>query len=61
MRMTVIPVVAGTLGTVSKDSLRELGELEIGVQIETIKTTPLFKIGQNTEKNPGDLKRFVVT
>ena len=33
--------------------------LEIRGQEENIQS--IVKIGQNTEKNPGDLKRFVVT
>ena len=36
-----------------------LEELEIGKGIETIQTTPLFKIGQNTEKSPRDMRRLV--
>ena len=43
MRVTVIPTVIGTLGTVQKDLERGLDELEIEGRIETIKTTALLR------------------
>ena len=49
MKVTVIPIVIGALGTVTK-------VLEIRRQVKTI-----AEIGQNTEKSPRDLRRFVVT
>ena len=57
MRVTLIPIVSGTLGTVPKGLDQGLKELEIRERIETV----LAKIGQNTEKSPGDLRRLIVT
>ena len=44
MRMMVIPVMIGALGTVFKCSERGLEVLEIGRQIETILTTALLRL-----------------
>ena len=45
---------------VNKVSVKGLIDLEIRGRIETIQTTALLKIGQNTEKSPGGLMRFSV-
>ena len=39
MKMTVIPIVIGALGTVTKGSIQELKDLEIRGRMETIQTT----------------------
>ena len=54
MKMTVIPIVIGVLGTVTKGLVKELGGLGK-------KRTSFIKIGQNTEKSPGDLRRLAIT
>ena len=59
MRVTVIPIAIRALVTVIKSLERGLEELKIGRQIETIKTT-VVKIGQHTEKSPGDSKTLAV-
>ena len=56
MKVTIIPIVIGVFGTVTKGLLKGLEDLEIGGQVETIQTTALL----NTEKNPGDLRRLAV-
>ena len=43
MRVKVIPIVVGTLGTVSKSLEDRLEELEISGRIETIQTTALLR------------------
>ena len=43
MKMTVIPIITGVLGTVSKGLERGLKEAEIGGQIETNQTTEMLK------------------
>ena len=48
--MTIIPIVIGAFGTVTKGLLKELEDLDVGGQVETIKTN-----GQNT-KSPVDLR-----
>ena len=57
MRVTVIPFAVGTLRTVSKGLEKGLEGLELGGRIET----SIIKIGQNTEKSPGYLRRLAVT
>ena len=53
----VIPIVIGAPWIITKIFVQRPEELEIRWQVETIQT----KIGQNTEKSPGDLRRFAVT
>ena len=36
MKVTIIPIVIGTFGTVSKGLLKGLEELEVGGRVETI-------------------------
>ena len=43
MKVTIIPIVIGAFGTVTKGLLKELEDLEIGGQVETIKTTALLR------------------
>ena len=43
MKVTIIPIVIGTFGTVTKGSLKGLEDLEVGDQVETIETTALLK------------------
>ena len=58
MKMTVMPSVIDTLGTIPKDLVKGLEDLR--GQVDTIQTI-VFKIGQKTERSPGDLRRFSVT
>ena len=43
MKATVIPIVIGALGTVIKGLLQGLEDVEIRVQVETIKSTTLLR------------------
>ena len=43
MKMTVIPIVIGALGTVTKGLIQELDDLEITGQVETMQTTSLLR------------------
>ena len=55
--MTIIPRVIGAFGTVTKELLKELEDLEI-------REHPNYYIienGQNTEKCPGDMRKLAVT
>ena len=67
MKVTIMPIVIGALGTVTKGLLiillllEGLEDLEIGGWVETIQKIALLKDGQNTEKSPGDLRRLAVT
>ena len=56
--MTVRSFVIGALETIPKGLVKETGRLR---NKKTSEDHPLIKIGQNTEKSPGDLKRHDVT
>ena len=43
MKVTIVPIVIGALGTVTKRLLKGLEDLEIGRRVETIQTTALLR------------------
>ena len=43
MKVTIIPIVNGAFGTVTKGLLKGLKDLEVGGRVETIQTTALLK------------------
>ena len=43
MTVTIIPIVLGAFGTVTKGLLKGLENLEVGGRVETIQTTALSK------------------
>ena len=43
MKVTIIPIVTGAFGTVTKGLLKGLEDLEVGGRVETIQTTALLK------------------
>ena len=43
MRVTIIPIVIGAFGTVTKGLLKRLEDLEVGGQVETIQMTALLR------------------
>ena len=43
MKVTIVPIVIGALGTVSKGLLKGLEDLEVGGRVETIQTTALLR------------------
>ena len=43
MRVTIVPIVIGAFGTVTKGLLNGLEDLEVGGRMETIQTTALMK------------------
>ena len=46
MKVTIVPIVIGVLGTVTKGLLRGLEDLEIGGWVETIQTTALLRMAR---------------
>ena len=56
MKVTIVPIVIGALGTVTKGLLKGLEDLEVGGRVETIEKTAF-----NPETSPGDLRRLAVT
>ena len=43
MLVTIIPIVIGSFGTVTKGLLKGLEDLEVGGRVETIQTTALLR------------------
>ena len=43
MTVTIIPIVIGTFGTITKGLLKGLDDLEVGGRVETIQTTALLR------------------
>ena len=43
MKVTIIPIVIGAFGTVTKGLLKGLEDLEVGGRVEIIQTTALFR------------------
>ena len=43
MKVTIVPIMIGALGTVTKGLLKGLEDLEIGGLVETIQTTALLR------------------
>ena len=43
MKVTIVLIVIGAFGTVTKGLLKGLEDLEVGGQVETIQTTALFR------------------
>ena len=54
MQVTIIPIVIGAFGTVTKGSLKGLEDLEVGGRVETIQTTALLRTAKI-------LRRFLET
>ena len=46
MKVTVIPIVIGVLGTVTKGLVQRLEDLEIRGEVETIQTTALVRLAK---------------
>ena len=61
MKVTIVPIVIGALGTVTKGLLKGLEDLEIGGRVGDYPNDSIAEDGQNTETSPGDLKRLAVT
>ena len=43
MKVTIVPIVIGALGTITKGLLKGLEDLEVGRWVETIQTTALLR------------------
>ena len=43
MKVTIVPIVIGALGTITKELLKSLGNLEVGGRVETIQMTALLR------------------
>ena len=43
MKVTIVPIVTGALGTITKGILKDLEDLEVGGRVETIQTIALLR------------------
>ena len=43
LKVTIVPIVIGALGTITKGLLKGLEDLEFGGRVETIQTTALLR------------------
>ena len=43
MKVTIVPIVIGALGRITKGLLKGLEDLEVGGRVETIQTTALLR------------------
>ena len=60
MQVTIIQIVSGAFGTVTKGLLKGLEDLEVGGRVDHPNDS-IVENGQNTKKSPGDLRRLAVT
>ena len=61
MKVTIVPIVIGVLGTETKGLLKGIEDLEIGGRVETIQTTALLRtarILRRVMETWGDLLSF---
>ena len=56
MKVTIVPIVIGALGTITKGLLKSLEDLEVG----DYPNDSIVEISQNPETSPGDLRRIAV-
>ncbi len=61
MKVAVILIVIGALGTFTKGLIKRLEELKIRTRGVSIQMTALLKIRQNTEKSLRESMRLAVT
>ena len=52
MKVTIIPIVIGALGTVTEGLLKGLEDLDIRGRVETIHTTALLNLAKILERVP---------
>ena len=60
-KVTIVPIVIGALGTITKGLLKGLEDLEVGGRVETIQMTALLRTVRIQRRVPGDLKGLAVT
>ena len=61
MKVTVILIVIGAFSTVTKGFVQGQEDLKIKGEMENHPNDSIIKIGQNTDKSPGDLRRLAVS
>ena len=61
MKVTIIPIVIGPFGTVTKGLLKGLEDFGSWRPSGDHPNNSIIENGQNTEKSPGDLRRLAFT
>ena len=61
MKVTIVPIVIGAFGTVTKGLLNGLKDLEIRGRVETIQTTTLLRTARILRSVLGDLRKLALT
>ena len=61
MQVTIIPIVIGAFGTVTKGLLKGLEDLEVGRTGGDHPNDSIIENSQNTKKSPAELRRLAVT
>ena len=61
MKVTIIPIVIGAFGTVTKKLLKGTGGFGSWRMCGDYPNDSIIENSQNTEKSPGDLRRLAVT
>ena len=61
MKVTVLPIVVGALGTVTKGLVKSIRGLRNKRSSGDHPNYSIVEIDQNTEKSPGDSRRLIVT
>ena len=55
MKVTIVPIVIGALGKITKRLLKGLEDLEVAERVETIQTTALLRMARRVLETWGDL------
>ena len=61
MKVTIIPIVIGALGTVTKGIIKGTGRLGCWRTSGDHLNYSIIENGRNTEKSPGDLRKLAIT
>ena len=61
MKVTVIPIVIGSLGTITKGLIKRLEDFEKKRTSGDHPNYCIIEISENTEKSPGDFRGLAVT
>ena len=60
MKVTIVPIVIGAFGTITKGLLKGLEDLEVGGRVEDYPNDSIAVNSQNPETSPEDLRRLAV-
>ena len=61
MKVTIVPIMIGALGTITKGIIKKPGGLGSWRTGRDYPNDSITENSQNTEKSPGDLRRLAVT